>query len=514
MATHRVLFLDAAGLTALLWHRNAATPEAEFDGDTDGIAAFAGYIAAHRDSLFYLLTDIAEEGFLLEDIPHVGSRDRIAIVKRKLAQHHYGTQLAVALSQGRRTDGRRDETVLFAALTRPQHLEPWLQALRQEEATLVGIFSVPQLVETLVATADHSVPNCLVITLTRGGLRQTYLERGRLRFSRLTRLADDTAGEAAGVCLAEAGKLHRYLASQSADGEAPHLPVWLYVHPDEFSIFRACCNDTQELRFHYLDLPREARRLDFQAELNDSRCETLLAHLLVRRTPRDQFAPSGDRQRYRLGKLRIGLLAGASGLFFCCLMFAAGQIAAALDLRERTAVLIRQSELDDRSLRAVLASLPPVRLPADDLRLLVGYYEELQRQSSGPSPLFHRLGAALNDFPAVEVDRLNWALLDRKDGTAAQATPTTPVTTADERPSPAAAVEVFAHLHPTLAASDPRGQLAIIDGLVERLRSNPDMQVHILSRPFDTASDKPLRSAADSFGPGAGKFVLRVVMAL
>ena len=63
MATRRLLFLDATSLTAYRWAGGHLSPEAEFAPDAAGLEAFAEYVAKARRSLFYLLADLAEEGF-------------------------------------------------------------------------------------------------------------------------------------------------------------------------------------------------------------------------------------------------------------------------------------------------------------------------------------------------------------------------------------------------------------------------------------------------------------------
>jgi hypothetical protein len=75
-------------------------------------------------------------------------------------------------------------------------------------------------------------------------------------------------------------------------------------------------------------------------------------------------------------------------------------------------------------------------------------------------------------------------------------------------------IEIEAQL-PLVLASDQRAQLALIDGFAARLR-NPQIDVRILSRPFDIESDKALRSSGDAraLGGDVPKFSLRLARAL
>jgi hypothetical protein len=67
---------------------------------------------------------LAEEGFQLEDLPYVQGGDRNALLQRRLSQYYYNTPLSAAISLGRAKEGRRDEKVLFAALTRVETFTP------------------------------------------------------------------------------------------------------------------------------------------------------------------------------------------------------------------------------------------------------------------------------------------------------------------------------------------------------------------------------------------------------
>ncbi|MDD5249614.1 MAG: hypothetical protein PHY45_11545 [Rhodocyclaceae bacterium] len=488
MATRHVLLLDADGLTAYRCRDGAAACAGRFAAAD--AAAFRAYLKQCPDDVYHLLADVADESFQLEHIPHVTGRSRRALIARKLDQHCQGTPLAVALPQGRLADGRRDERMLFAALTRPQDVEPWLPLLEQLEIALAGIYSMPQVLAAL-PPARAAAP-LLLLTLARGGLRQTLLEDGRLRFSRLTPLADDDIDKAAAACAGEAAKIHRYLCGQKlVDRDAP-LTALVLAHPAQLEAFRRHCRDGDELRFDYLDLAAEARRRGLTTPLPDSHGDAFFAHLLIADRPRRQFAPAAARRFYRLRQVRRALDRSGLAAFAAALLFAALQLPDAVRMRQHAAQLQAQNEVAERGYRDAQQALPPSALPAERLREVVGRYEQLLRAAPGPAPLFGRLGAALDDFPQIELQRLEWRLAQEVGQAAA----------------PAASVDVHGALLPGI---DRHRQLAVVDGFADRLRSDPALQVRILKLPFAIESSKPLKSTdgADAAQEPA-LFVLRV----
>lgn len=519
MAARRILFLDATRLTAYHWQGGHIEAEGEFTAAADGLEAFAAYLRKRHGSVFYLLADIAEEGFQLEDIPYITGRDRIAFIKRKLGQYYYGTPLSVAVSHGRLKQGRRDERMLFAALTRPQHFEPWLEMLRQTESALAGLFSLPQTMAGLTAAAGKDRKHFLLITLTHGGLRQTFFEDGRLRFSRLTVLATGSLEESVIACATEAAKTYHYLFGQRLVDRGSPLPVLVLAHPAQVNAFRGHCRDSDELRFDYLDLCAESSRNGLKNALQDSRSDILFAHLLIRDTPRAQFAHGDARHFFHLAQIRVAIV--NTGLVICagCMLFAGKQLFDIHRLRNSTEIVRAENEISDRKYRAILTALPQIPLSTDNLRSLVDRYEELAKRSPGIEPAYRQLSAALKDAPRLELERLNWTVVDRiEDAFAGQGgdrPAPAPGATAGTAPAtgPFAVLDVHATL-PVAMVNDHRGQLEIIHGLVDRLRANPGVQVRILSLPFDAESGKVLKSSGGAALAETPRLRLRVAQKL
>lgn len=488
MATRRVLLLDADGLTAYRCHAGSVHDEGRFAvGDA---ATFADYLKRYPDCVYSLLADVADESFHLEHIPHVAGRNRRALIARKLDRHCYGAPLAAALPQGRLADGRRDERMLFAALTRPQDIEPWLQLLTQARAALAGVYAMPQVVASL---APGRAGRLLLMTLTRSGLRQTLIEDGRLRFSRLTALANDEIEETAAACAHEAATMHRYLCGQRLVERGTPLSALVLAHPAQVERFRAHCRDTDELRFEYVDLAAAVRHFGLATTLPDSRGDALFVHRLNTDRPHQQFAPAALRHSFRLRQ--ICRTADATGLtaLVAALLFAAVQVPGALRTREHTEQLRARNAVDERSWRDMQQALPPGTPPADQLRELVARYEQILRTSPGPTPLFGRLSAAMDDFPQIELRRLDWRV--------------------DQGFEHAAETFAIVDVHGTLPpGTDRRNQLAIVGRFAARLRAEPALRASVQKLPVEMDSSQSIRSA-DSPQESAA-FVLRVAQQL
>jgi hypothetical protein len=511
MPTRRLLFLDATRLTAYRWQAGHLFHEGEFAPDPAGLEAFGEYVAGARNSHFHLLADLAEEGFQVEEVPFIRGGDRGALIRRKLAQHFYGTPYSVALSLGRAKQGRRDERLLLAALTRPTQIESWVATLRGAEGQLAGIFTPSLVASHLVSLLGAGTQTFLFVSVTRAGLRQTLFDNGQVIFSRLTALATGTTEEMAVTCATESEHMYQYMAGQRLVARGSKLPARVLVHPAQMGVFREICTDTAAIHFEFVDLLALCGKVKLHTPPKDTHAEALFLHLMSRRPPREQFAPAADCRHYRLGRIGSGLRAAGYTVFGACLLFAARHMLEYRTVTQGNAAIAAETLSDRQRYEGILQALPRIPLGNDALRALVGRHDKLLSNSAGPEPLYLLVSQALHESPRVELGRLAWALGSGKDAKAAVPVPaaTTPAA-AGVSPAPTfETIDVDASL-PLGMASDHRAQIAAVEGFVERLRARK-LQVQTLRMPFEAESTKSLKSGADTAAqPQAPQFSLRV----
>lgn len=498
MPQHRVLYLTPTHLTAYRAGGRKVEPEADFGSDAVGLEAFGAYLQAHERSLFTLLVDASDEGFQSEDIPHCSGKDRASIISRKLGQHFYGTPYAIASSLGRLKTGRRDERLLMMALTKPQLLSPWINAMRERQAILAGICSASQLLGTLLD--KESGDQELLISLTRAGLRQTFFVQRQLRFSRLTPLATGSLEEFSIAVVVEAGKMYQYLVSQRLVDRSKPLSTRVVAHPAHLSALRDACASNGNLRFNLVDLLAEARRQGADLALADSCTEPLLCHGLLRKPPADQFASSVERGFYRLWQTRFALKGIAAAILAGGLLFAAKTM---LDMQQTEAEVARlDHEVMEkrRHYDQTLQSLPKITLTTDNLRALVDRYEAVERRAVGPEPMLLHLSRSLDAFPGVALENLEWRIVESVPLNAAV-------------PGPHAQLVVSAHL-PLGLVGNQRAQINLVNDFASHLATVPDTEVTVLQPPVDTQSGKTLKSSDEKRMLEAPRFSLRIARRL
>ena len=470
--------------------------EHEFLADANGVEEFSAYLADHTNSVFAILADVAEEGFQMEDVPYVSGSDRAALTARRLAQYFFGTPFSLAISLGREKGGRRDEKILFAALTQPRHLEPWLAAMRQNGIQLAGVYSAPQAVSTLFSTHKLVGPK-LVLSITRSGVRQTFFNDDKMHFSRLATLATSGLEEAAVACAVEAQKIYQYLAGQRLVNRSSPLEVMVLAHPGQFGTIRAHCRPSAELHFEYIDILAESKRTKLKTLIPDSHCDMLLLHQLAIKPPVQQFAPPVERHFYRLWQIRSGLTAAAIVIFLACLLYSGKQYFSAHSLNQTTLEFEADRRINQGKYDNALKALPTLPINTDDMRTLVTRFEDLAKRSPLLETTLIPLSHALDATPGIELQRIDWKLVDTM--------PTAPelVSGAFKQPPLAisgnyfAVAEIQAHL-PVAMVDDHRAMLQLLNQFVAELSREKTLGIQITQLPFDVESGKTIQSSDDA----------------
>lgn len=514
MAARRILLLDGPLLAAHFWHAGHIKFEGEFSPEPDGIAALAAYLKKHRASIFYLLADLAEEGFQLEDLPYVQGGDRNALLQRRLAQYYYNTPLSAAISLGRAPAGRRDEKILFAALTRIETFTPWLDTLRAAEANLAGVYSVPLVLAGYIGQWSSGAEPILFVSLSRGGVRQTFFDKGKLHFSRLSPLATKSLEEVARTSAGDSAKIFQYLLAQRQIPRGAPLRTLVMAHAGHIPVMEEFCRSSSELEFEFIDIATAARKLGLKDVPPDSNADNLFIHSLAQKAPAQQFAPAADTRIHKLWRIRFALTSTAWVILAGCLLYAGWTAHKVYELRDSIEATRAVTATDTQRYNAILDSLPKAGITPDNLRALIGRFDALQKRAPPMEPLLNHLSLALNDNPRIELVDLTWKIADSLDsgekvaGGAGGAAGAAPAVAAGDVWS---VIDIHARL-PLGMVSDQRAQIDLIESFAARLR-DPRTDVRILSRPFDIESDKPLRSAGEkgeAHIADAPKFALRI----
>lgn len=476
MLTRYLHYLDQNGLTSFLRAGGHIQQLAQHSHTPEGLAHFSAWLSQAKAGTHTVLADLPDEAFLAESLPKVSGADRQALIARKQQQLFFASPYATAISLGHEKTGRRDERVLFTALTRPPALEPWLHALQQAEAPLAALLSVPLLTRQLLTRLAPKETHGLILSVSSSGIRQTYFEHGELRFSRLSAAPEGDFATWGDACLRETQKTLQYINTQRWITRSTRLPVYLLLARHDFAPVLAQLEHADTLDFQLINLETLAHGFGERARATSSDSQPLMLRLALRQGHRPQLAPPPARHGFHLLQARRAILASGGALAALILGLALYTYQGSRQLTQTQALVDTQSLSEDLRYQQLLSSLPPLPTNLESLRSVVDDIALQRQQSPDPLSLWLPLSHTLSQFPDIELLTLSWQL----DGPAH--------TNISSR--------LLATL-PLAAANDPRAAITRIRDFAAALREQ-GLRVSTQALPFEVESDKTLHSSTDT----------------
>jgi hypothetical protein len=526
MSTKFVLYFTAAGHALYRWAGGALELESRYTPDEAGLAEFRSGLVNRKGALVYVLADLAGEDFHEDQIPYLRGGDRQTVVDRRLAQRYRDTRLAAALSLGFASGERRSERLLLASFTNTQQFTAWLDALPEAGARLSGVYSVPLLAPALASKLGIKGGRAFVVTANSTGLRQCYVEDGRLRFARLERTTDMAPDALAAFVRAETMRLAQYLSTLRAlPREGPPVQVLVVTPPGQLATFQQVLVSDGKLTFQTIVLDEAARKVGIKRLLPGAGGEQLFLPLALRQPPKEQFARGEDRRGYFLWRLQRTIVqAGIAGLAGC-ILYAGAQWLNLWSTKEQIAEQRRDAQAATQQYERITASFPVTQTTTDNLKATVVEFTKIAQQSPQPEPALKYLSQVVEKFPQLEIESVQWRvgkMEGRIDGSGAEKraptpAPGSPGAPAANEPSPndmLQIVEVTGRVN-AIRRSDYRAITGQVQQFAEALRGDPAWRILKTALPFDVTSEGTLSGdMGASEGTEAPKFTIAVGRAL
>ena len=436
------LYLTNTRLVSMTTRGKRIAMRREFAVSGAGAAEFERYLAGLAGVPTHFFTDLAEEDFRLDTIPHVGARDRDAVMARKLAQMFRNTPYRHAQLQGREADGRRDDRVLYTSIANPEVLRPWLDSIERLKVPLAGIYSAAVFSSVLLEELDLLFPHALLVTFTPGeAMRQTYFRDREMKFSRLTPV-DLEPGQTLGAMVAEeTTRTWQYLDSLRHFGPEDRLEVCIVVHPSERAAVQPELRDFAQIQYRVLDIEQVAAKLALSPPPLGSTAEEVLVHLyLLRRAP-NHFASPEQRRYATLRRARLALNQVAGLVLAGSLAWGGYNVARIFQASEAEERITQQIGTFERQHEEIMRDMPSFGVGGATMRDAVTFYNGSIRAFPTVTEFLRTLSRVLQQHPEMRLGQVSWQATDDP-----KTVPTPPAATQRSTPPVKA-----------LARSDPGG---------------------------------------------------------
>jgi len=512
VALKLLLSISAQQISAARWRGSSFTTCTLFANDEDGIAAFKRYLAQTPHQPVYLMVDAVGEDYRLELLPHSFGSERAEMVERKLKQHYRNTPYSSAHLQERDSGKRRDDRYLFCALTTPDLVEPWVQAVLERGLPLAGIYLLPTVGQRLLEKLQIKAPNLLLVSVHSAGMRLTYFRDQKLRLSRLAQ-TDSGQLQAIKNLAEEVSNTRLYLHGLRVMTLDEHLTILVVDRDDRLhELVQTIARDNPNAECHRLGREEVIAKLGVSARALDSSPKALYLHLLGLRAPADNLAPADVTIGYRQHRAQnIGYaLAGVAALG--AIGWCAVNLMLMLYTHGQTEDAARATLQQQAQYQEATRQFPVAPTSAENLERAVEVAQKIVGTTRTPQTLMGIVSRALDANPAIVLKTLGWKYGPTDIGTegkiASPAASTTPGGSRHQSGLIEGEVRPF--------RGDYRAAIESINRFVAALTQQPEVeQVKVVQLPLNVGSDLTLSGNTVSDAAqqtGKAEFKLLVIL--
>lgn len=494
MADKLLIAISTQGATAAHWRGGRIVECRAFADNEGGQAGFKEFLTRFADVPAHIVVDAVEEDYRFETLPHAFGRDRADMVGRKLRQHYRNTPYMSAALLGRDAGKRRDDRYLFSALTNPELIGDWLQAVVARGLPVAGIHLLPMVSAGLLDRLDAKAPNLLLVAQHATGLRLTFFRDRQFRLSRLTRGEGGRQENRARYFTEEISNTRLYLHALRTMTLDEQLTVLLVDRADELGeVAAGVARDNPSLECVRLGRRDLTARLGVADALLDASPYAIYLHLLGLKEPHGNLAPAAVTVGYRRYRMRRGIYAGCGAFAAAAALWTVANLYQAMSLRTDAEDAGRVTAQLASQYQEITRQFPRAPTTAENLKRAVEIAQKLRDTAHTPERMMALVSRALGASPTVVIRDFGWKYgtteIETEGGGARPLG-------GDSATSPAAATAAGPVLFRRESAliqgeirpfrGDYRSAIATINGLASRLGEEPDVaEVRVVKLPLN-----------------------------
>ena len=521
MADKLLIGISMQGATVADWRGNRIAEARTFADNEAGQAAFKEYLAYFSGVPAYFVVDAIEEDYRFETLPHAIGRDRADMVGRKLKQHYRNTPYSTAWLVGRESDKRRDDRYLFSALTNPELINDWLQAVVARGLPVAGIYLLPMLSGTLVDKLGVRAANLLLVFQRAGALRVTFFRNRQFRLSRLTRGDGGKPENRTRFFTEEISNTRLYLHALRSLTLDEHLTVLLMDRNDDLAeVATSIARDNPSLECVRVGRRDIAARLGLPDSLLDTPYVIGL-NLLGLKAPAGNLAPAGVTAGFKRYQARRGIYAACGALALGAAVWTGANLYHTVLLRGDAEDTARRTAALSSQYLEITRQFPQAPTSAENLKKAVEIAQKLRDTAHTPQRVMSLVSRALEVSPNIVVKEFGWKygaadIETDSTGSRVSVAEPAPVSTAPAASGTARARRESALIEGEIRPfrGDYRSAIVTINGFASRLAEEPDVaEVRVVKLPLNvnpalSLSGNTLEATAENVGTAEFRLLL------
>ena len=267
------LLVTDSDVSVVSWHKGHMERMGLFSNDDSGIARFQDFLLKYnsvfKEKAFHVMVNIIGEDYRFEKVAHLIGKYKTDFHSRRMGQLFRGSSLCMSQVQGREERGRREDWVLFSGVLTENKVAPWIGVLSRGDRYVAGVHMVSQLLSDSIlrSIGGNRKGNNLVLTMhERGLLRQTFFVNGYLRFSRVSKINDESADSVSASMKKELERTIQYLSSLKIS-VGGGLKVIMISPSNMVGQLRESVGSGERVKFEFHDVAQVAEKLGLKTPM-------------------------------------------------------------------------------------------------------------------------------------------------------------------------------------------------------------------------------------------------------
>ncbi len=480
-----------------------------FADSDDGLVEFDEYLSTLPEQPGFMLVDVIEEEFAVDTIPKLGGRDRSALLTRRIERKYPRTRYRLPVCHTRARKRGGELKVTFCAITNHELVDPWLRVILRHRTPLRGIYSVPLLAGQLMSSVYDARNPTLFVTQHQGSrLRQVFVDQGYTGSARLSQSPAVSDSSYAQFVVTEAERSRRYLERTRQVSRMQQLDVCMLADAELAGRIKEFVDPDGTTQFRFVDPGKAAKRIGMVTELRPDNQQDLYIAVAARRSPKYNYAISGETRYWNMRRLRHAISGGLTAVAAAASIMAGIYASDAMFLKYQVSEFESQVSQLSETFRRENESFD-YQADSQEMKLAVDTGNFLLRNRLPVPWVVQQIGLVLGEHPDVQVTGLAWEAEAAADPNAR------PVRRDNNMPVTIPGVhQVQAELHGELTDfnGDLRKAFADIDRLVADLEARTAFSdVIAVEYPIDARPQAALSGEIDTGGKWApAQFRLRL----
>lgn len=417
----KLLIIHNDGALLYGWNKHELVELDSFDQTPEAIDRFESRLIENHRAPFIVVVDCIEEDFRHENVVHVSGFDRSALLKRKLSFLFRTSPYRFARIVGREADGRKDDRAMFTALGITEIIDSWLNPMLEQQIAIKSISSASFVMETFAKQVglDKHAHLLLVNVEPQTGVRQTYLQQGKVLFSRLLPRSQSQHAGIEQLVQEQAVQTRKYLERIKLLPYEQDINTIVFVPQDCQGLDSE--DGLNHMTYQFLDTRMDAQMLTSLSPAIKSPGAVLLAlgQSLRKVSLPNVYCPLNSRRYYLINRARLGLYAAAIAMFISGTLLSAPRLTDAYAKSGQADIAEAQTMpllLNHEELRQ---NFPETPIPSSTMDLVVNAHNTIAEQIVSPGELMVQISQALSTSPHIRLNSLQWRLESSMDDSEA-----------------------------------------------------------------------------------------------